>query len=163
MAPASTVLVPLAVADGEDLFWALLAHLRRRYPEVYGLGDNLARAPELREIQIRAGEGLSGGSLSVTSTLNLGAYAGRLDNLNLAEINNPSPNLTTTYLDTPLVGPTLEPLEYVPTPGRLRRPSGYPPSSTGPQSDTAHQSTTYSTYCEGVSNPAIARPQRDHN
>ena len=41
VAPASTVLVPSAVAEGEDLFGALLTHLRRRYPEVYGLGDTL--------------------------------------------------------------------------------------------------------------------------
>ena len=37
------------------------------------------------------------------------------------------------------MGPTPEPLEYVPSPGRPRRPSGYPPSSTGPRSDTAHR------------------------
>ena len=59
------------------------------------------------------GEGIIG-SLSVTSSLNVGSYAGRLDNLNLAGVNNPSPNLTTVYLDTPLVGPTPEPLEYIP-------------------------------------------------
>ena len=34
VAPAPTVLVPYAVADGDELFAALLAHLRRRYPEV---------------------------------------------------------------------------------------------------------------------------------
>ena len=67
--PASTVLVPSAVAEGEDLFGALLAHLRRRYPEVYGLGENTDREPERREIHIRAGEGMSGGNLSVTSNL----------------------------------------------------------------------------------------------
>ena len=72
------------------------------------------------------------GNISVTSSLNLGAYKGRLDNLNLAGINNPRPNLTTMYLDTPLVGPTPEPLEYVLSSGRLGRPRGYPPSSTGP-------------------------------
>ena len=139
VAPASTVLVLSAVAEGGELFCVLLAHLRRRYPEVYGLGDNTAWAPERREIQIRAGEGMSGGNLSVTSSLNLGAYTGRLDNLNLVGVNNPSPNLTTVYLDTPLVGPTPEPLEYVPSPGHLGRPSGYPPSSTGPQSGSARQ------------------------
>ena len=125
-----------AVAEGDDLFAALLAHLRRQYPEVYGLGENTDRAPELRETLLRAGEGMSGGT-SVNSSLNLGDYAGRLDNLNLAGINNPSPNLTTVYLDTPLVGPTPEPLEYVPSPGRLGQPSGYPPSSTGPHSGSA--------------------------
>ena len=102
------------------------------------MGYTLARAPEHRETQIRAGERISS-SLSVTISLNLGAYAGRLDNLNLAGIDNPSPNLTTMYLDTPLVGPTPEPLEYVPSPGRLGRPRGYPPSSTGPQSDIARR------------------------
>ena len=111
VAPAYTVLVPSAVAEGEDLFGVLLTHLRRGYPEVYGLEDNTAQAPERREIQSRVGEGMSGGNLSVNSSLNLGAYAGRLDHLNLAGINNPSPNLTTVYLDTPLVGPTPETLE----------------------------------------------------
>ena len=53
---------------------------------------------------------MSGGT-SVNSSFKLGAYAGRLANLNLAGINNPIPNLTTVYLDTPLVGPTPEPLE----------------------------------------------------
>ena len=46
-------------------------------------------------------------------------------------MNNPSPNLITVYLDTPLVGPTPEPLEHVPSPGRLGKPSGYSPTSTG--------------------------------
>ena len=103
-----------------------------------GLGDTLARAPERRETQIRAGEGISG-SLSVTSSLNLGAYAGILDNLNLAGIKNPSPNLTNVYLYTPLVGPTPDPLLYVPSPGRLRQTSGYPPRITGPQSGSARR------------------------
>ena len=48
VAPASTVFVPSTVAEGEDLFGALLMHLRRQYPEVYGLGDTLAWAPERR-------------------------------------------------------------------------------------------------------------------
>ena len=55
VAPASTVLVPSAVPEGDNLFGALLAHLRRRYSEVYGLGDTLARAPERRDSHIRAG------------------------------------------------------------------------------------------------------------
>ena len=41
-------------------------------------------------------------------------------------MNNPSPNLTTVYLDTPLVGPTPEPLEYVPSPVCLRKLVGIP-------------------------------------
>ena len=52
-------------------------------------------------------------------------------NINLAGMNNSCPNLTTFYLDTPLVGLSPEPLEYAPSPGRLRQPSGYPPTSTG--------------------------------
>ena len=120
MAPASTILVQSTVAEGDDLFPALLAHLRRRYPEVYGLGMETARENEDRDTILEEGEGLSGGNSSVHSSIKLGAYAGRLDNLNLSGINNPSPNLTTVYLDTPLVGPTPEPLEYVPSPGHLR-------------------------------------------
>ena len=73
---------------------------------------------------------MSGGT-SVNSSIELGAYTGRLDYLILSGINKPNPNLTTVYLDTPLVGPTPEPLEYVPSPGRLGQPSGYPPSRTG--------------------------------
>ena len=67
---------------------------------------------------------------SVNSSIKLGAYASILANINLAGINNLSPNLTTVYLGTPLVGPTQEPLEYVSLPGCLGQPSGYPPSST---------------------------------
>ena len=126
VAPASTVLVPSAVAVGDDLFPAILAHLRRRFPEVYGLGGNTAQAHERRDTPLEEGEGFSGGT-SVNSSIKVGSYAGRLDNLNLVGINNPIPNLTTVYLNTPLVGPTLEPLEYVPSPGRLGQPSGYPP------------------------------------
>ena len=55
VAPASMVLVPLAVAEGDNLFGTLLAHLRRQYPEVYGLGDTLAWAPERRDTPTRAG------------------------------------------------------------------------------------------------------------
>ena len=105
---------------------------------MYGFRPVTARAPERGETPIRAGEGMIG-SNSVTSSLNLGAYAGRLDNLNLAAINNPSPNLITVYLDTPIVGPTPESLEYVPSPGRLGQPSGYPPSSTRTSVDGARR------------------------
>ena len=75
VAPVSTVLVPSAVAEGVELFAALLAHLRRRYPEVYGFGLVTARSPERGETPIGEGEGMSGGA-SVTSSLNSGAYAG---------------------------------------------------------------------------------------
>ena len=131
VAPASTVLVQSAVAEGDELFPALLVHLRRIYLEVYGSAVGTSWAPERREIHIGEGEGLSGGNSSVHISIKLGAYAGRLADLNLAGINNLSPNLTTVYLDTPLVGPTPEPLEYVPSPGLLGQPSGYPLTSTG--------------------------------
>ena len=68
---------------------------------------------------------------SVNSSIKLGAYASILANINLAGINNLSPNLTTVYLGTPLVGPTQEPLEYVSLPGRIEQPSRYPLISTG--------------------------------
>ena len=87
-----------------------------------------AQVHDRREILIREGEGLSSGTSSVNNSIKFGAYEGRLANLRLAGINNPSPNLTTAYLDTPLVGPTPEPLEYVPSPGCLGQPSGYPPT-----------------------------------
>ena len=90
-----------------------------------------SRAPKRREIQIGEGEGLSGGNSSVHSSIKLCAYAGRLANLNLSGINSQSHNLTTVYLYTPLVGPKLDPLEYIPSPIRLGQPSGYPPTSTG--------------------------------
>ena len=138
MAPASTVLVQSAVAEGGDLFPALLAHLSRRYPEVHVLGGNTARAHERRDTPLGEGGGLSGRA-SVNSSIKLGAYAGRLDNLNLAGINNPIPNLTTVNLDIPLVGPTPEPLEYIPLPCRLGQPSWYPPGSTGSYSGGARR------------------------
>ena len=118
---------------------ALLSHLRRQYPEVYGFGPVTDWAPESGETPIGAGGELSGGNSSVNSSLNLGPYTGRLDNLNLAGISNPSPNLTTVYLDTSLVGPISEPLEYVPSPGRLGQTSWYPPSSTRTSVSGAHR------------------------
>ena len=139
VAPASTVLVQYAVSEGDDLLAALLAHLRRQYPEVYGLGLDTARAHECREIILGEGKGMSGVNSSVNSSIKLGAYTGRLDNLNLAGINNPSPNLTTVYLDTPLVGPTPKPLKYVPLLGRIGQPSGYPPSITRTSVGGAHR------------------------
>ena len=105
VAPASTVLSQSAVAEGDELFTALLVHLRRHYPEVYSSAMATGRVPDHREIQIGEGEGLSGRT-SVHSGIKLSAYAGRFTNISLAGMNNPSPNLTTVYLDTPLVGPT---------------------------------------------------------
>ena len=127
VAPASTVLVQSAIAEGDNLFPVLLSHLRRQYPEVYGLVMDTDRVHERREIILRERGGLSGGHSSVNSSIKLGTYASRLAYLFLAGNINPSPNLTTVYLDTPLVFPTPEPLEYVPSPGRLGQPSGYPP------------------------------------
>ena len=112
------------------MFPALLARLRRQYPEVYGLVVDTARAHERRELILVWGGGLSG-STSLNISLKLGAYAGRLASLHLTGNINPSPNLTTVYLDTPLVGHTPEPLKYVHLPGRLGQPSRYPQSSAG--------------------------------
>ena len=97
------------VAEGDELFLTLLAHLKRLYPEVYGPVVATGWTPEHRELNIGEVEGLSGRT-SVHSSIKLGAYAGRFTNLSLAEVNNPSPNLTTVYLDTPLVVPTPDPL-----------------------------------------------------
>ena len=72
------------------------------YLEVYGSAMDTCRTPERRKIQIREMEGLSAGNYSVHSSIKLGAYAGRLANLNLAGINNPGTNLTTVYLYTPI-------------------------------------------------------------
>ena len=114
VAPTSTVLTQSAVAKGDEPFPALLGHLRRLYPDMYSSTVGMSWAPECREIQIGEGEVLSGGNYNVHSSTKLGAYAGRLENLNPTGINKPGPNLTTLYLDTPLVEPTLDPLEYVP-------------------------------------------------
>ena len=69
MAPASTVLVLSAVVEGDDLFLAILAHLRRQYPEVYGLGVDTAQVHEPRDTPLGLGEELSGGT-SVNSSIN---------------------------------------------------------------------------------------------
>ena len=60
MAPASTVIAQSAVAEGGELFPELQAHLRRRYPEVYGSAVATGRAPDLRELQVGEGGGLRG-------------------------------------------------------------------------------------------------------
>ena len=73
---------------------------------------------------------MSGGT-SLNSSIKLGADIVRFTNLILAGMNKPIPNLTTVYLDTPLVGLTPDPLEYVPLPGRVGKPSGYPLIITG--------------------------------
>ena len=61
MAPASTVLSQSVLGEEDDLFMALLAHLRRLYPKVYGTAVATGSAPECRDFQIEEGEGLSGG------------------------------------------------------------------------------------------------------
>ena len=97
-------------------------------------GDNILRctawAHGRKELILGEGRGLSGGTI-VNSSFKLGSYAGTLANLNLSGNIDPSPNLTTVYLYTPLVGPTLEPLECVPSPGGLGKHIRYPPTSTG--------------------------------
>ena len=130
VAPASTVLAQSAVAEGGELFLALLAHLRRRYPEVYGSVVATCWEPELREIQIGETGGLISGN-SVHSSIKIGVDAGRFTNLCLARMNNSIPNLTIVCLDTPLVGPTPDPLEYFHLPCYLGQSRGYPLISTG--------------------------------
>ena len=130
VAPMSTVLSQSTIVEGDELFLALLVHFRIHYPEVYGSAVATGRAPERRELQIGDGGGLTGRTI-VHSSIKLGAYASRFTNLILAGMNKPIPNLTTVYLDTPLVGLTPDPLEYVPLPGRVGKPSGYPFISTG--------------------------------
>ena len=79
------------------------------------------------------GEGFSGGSLSINSFIKLCTYAGIFDNIipSIVRMNNPIPSLTNVYLDTPLVVPTPDPLEYAPPPGRLSQTHGYPQTRTG--------------------------------
>ena len=60
VAHASTVIAQSAVAEGDELFPELQAHLRRRYPEVYGSAVATGRAPDLRELQVGEGGGLRG-------------------------------------------------------------------------------------------------------
>ena len=62
MAPVSMVLAQSVVAEGGDLFLALLVHLRRLYPEVYGPAVPTCQAPERGDFQIREVEVLSGGT-----------------------------------------------------------------------------------------------------
>ena len=103
--PASTVLTWSAVAKGDKLFSAFLSNLRRLYPEVFCPTVFLGQAPECREFLLREGYLFSGGT-SVTSFSKLGSYVGRYNNLIIARMNKPSPNLTNVYLDTPIVGLT---------------------------------------------------------
>ena len=46
-------------------------------------------------------------------------------------MNKPSHNLTYVYLDTPIVVPMVEPLEYASLTGRIGQPHEYPPTRTG--------------------------------
>ena len=48
VAPASMVLAQSEVVEGDELFPALLAHLKRQYHEVYGLSVDTSRAHERR-------------------------------------------------------------------------------------------------------------------
>ena len=133
VAPTSTVLTQPVVAEGGEIFWAIVSHLRRLYPEVYGPAVSLGRVPERREFLLREGGIFSIGNSSVTKFSKLGAYTGIFNNLSpsIARMRNTSPSLTNFYLDTPLVGPTMERLEYAPSPGRLGQPHSYPLTRTG--------------------------------
>ena len=111
MKSAPMVLVESIIEEGEKLFPAILAHLRRLYTEVSGPAVSLGQAPALRESPIgKHGEVLSGFSINIISKL--GAYAGRFDSLSpsIAIMNNPIPIIPYVYLDTPPVCPTPEPL-----------------------------------------------------
>ena len=72
LAPVFTVLTKSEVAEGDDLFPVFLEHLRRQYPEVYGLVVDMAWAHERRELLLGEGEGLSG-SNSVNNSIKLGS------------------------------------------------------------------------------------------
>ena len=82
---------------------------------------SFGRAPNRREFPLGEGERLSGGTSSVTRFIKLDSYAGRFNNHSpsISQMNNPSHSLTIVYLDTPLVGPTTDPLEYIYLLGRL--------------------------------------------
>ena len=120
VAPAFTVLAQSTISEGDEPFPACLKHLRRLYPEVYGplvfpTEASFGWAPACREFNLgEDGVRLDGDSISKNRFIELGAYAGRFKNLSpiTSGTNNPIPNLTTAYLDTPSVGPMPEPLEY---------------------------------------------------
>ena len=76
VSPESTVLTQSAVAEGDKLFLAILSHLRRLYPELYGPSFSLVQVHERREFLLGEGGGLSGITSSVTSFSKLGACAG---------------------------------------------------------------------------------------
>ena len=72
LAPVFTVLTKSAVAEGDDLFPVFLEHLRRQYPEVYGLVVDMAWAHERRELLLGEGGGLSSIN-SVNNSIKLGS------------------------------------------------------------------------------------------
>ena len=124
VAPVPTVFAQSEVVEGGELFLALLAHLRRFYHEVYGPAVFPLWEPQRREVHIREGE-----VLRVRNSINsikVGPYTGRFNNLSLAGMKKPSPNLTTVYIDTPIVGPSPEPLECVPFQATLGSLEGIP-------------------------------------
>ena len=132
--PVSMVLAQSAITEGGELFPTILLYLWRLYIDVYSPVDLLVWAPAHREFPLgKDGEGLRGGNLSINGFSKLGTYTGRLDIFSptIARMNNYSPSLTNFYLDTPPVGPTLEPLDYTPLPGRLGQPHRYPQTRTG--------------------------------
>ena len=70
--------------------------------------------------RLERGGGLGGGT-SVTIFSKLVAYARRFNTLSpsIESMNNPSSRLTNVYLNTHIVGPTPDPLDYVHLPGPL--------------------------------------------
>ena len=80
---------------------------------MYGPAVSFGWAPACRNFLLgEDGGGFSGGNLSINIFSKSGGYSGRFDNLipSIARMNNPSPNLTNFYLDTPPTGPTPGPL-----------------------------------------------------
>ena len=134
MAPAYMVLDQSAIAEGGKLFPVIFSHLRILNPEVCGPAFSLGWFSYCREFPIgEEGEGLSGGNYSLNVFSKLGACADRFKNLSpsIARMNNHSPSLTNPYLDTPLVGPTPDPLEYIRLSGHLGQTHRYPLTRTG--------------------------------
>ena len=130
VAPASKVLARSEIAEGAEFFLLFLSNLRRLYPEVYGPETFLGKATERREFLLGEGEGFNDAT-SVTRFIKVDAYAGRFNNVSLETMNNHSPNLTNVYLDTPLVGLTPEPLDYIPSQVQIGQPHRYPLTRRG--------------------------------
>ena len=102
MVPMSTVLSHSVMSEEGKLFPTILSYLRILYPEVNGPVVSLGWVSAHREFPlVEDGEGFRGDNISNNKFIILGAYVGRFENLSpsIARMNNPSPSLTTFYLD----------------------------------------------------------------